>query len=164
MNRSEIHKIFVQRFDTGDNACPSTECEIKEYESELGTLLPKAFIDFMMTFGPVYCSQMLGPIVDDELDLWDVNNISGIKESQEATLAYWSGGMPEEYVLFGNDSMGNAFCFKKSEENKDDSPVHFFDHDFCKMDKLADTFDEWLSDYIHKIPETPKADQGGVRQ
>ena len=153
MDRTETQTLFVNRFHIGSDPVPVAKVDLEELEKKLDTKLPKSFIQFLTTFGPIYCPKMLGTIVDRELDLWDVNNIYEAKESIESTEAYWSGGMPTDYVVFGNDCMGNAFCFKKMKETMDDSAVFFFDHDYVTVDQLADSFDSWLEKYLNLLPD-----------
>ena len=82
--------------------------------------------------------------------------VTSIKDTIEGTKMYWSGGMPDDLIGFGNDSMGNMFCFKKlppDSKRPDDLPVWIFDHDFNKVSQISDSFDKWLKAFL-KLKES----------
>jgi hypothetical protein len=59
--------------------------------------------------------------------------------------------MSEQLVEFASDSMGNLFCFRRvapDSPRADDAEVWFFDHEFCRDSKVADSFDAWLLSYL----------------
>ena len=150
MNRSEIHDKFIKEFHYGEPEKFSLD-EIHQIEIELNTVLPQSYIDFMTEYGEAYAPSLLTLIVEEDSELHDLQNITTIKDTIEGTKMYWSGGMPDDLIGFGNDSMGNMFCFKKYDqksERPNDLPVYFFDHDFVKVIKISDSFDSWLRDYI----------------
>ncbi len=150
MNRSEIHDKFIKEFHYGEPEKFSLD-EIHQIEIELNTVLPQSYIDFMTEYGEAYAPSLLSLIVEEDSELHDLQNITTIKDTIEGTKMYWSGGMPDDLIGFGNDSMGNMFCFKKyvqKSERPNDLPVYFFDHDFVKVIKISDSFDSWLRDYI----------------
>ncbi len=150
MNRSEIHDKFIKEFHYGEPEKFSLD-EIHQIEIELNTVLPQSYIDFMTEYGEAYAPSLLSLIVEEDSELHDLQNITTIKDTIEGTKMYWSGGMPDDLIGFGNDSMGNMFCFKKYDqksERPNDLPVYFFDHDFVKVSKISNSFDSWLGDYI----------------
>ena len=58
-------------------------------------------------------------------------------------------GMPEGFICFASDCMGNMFCFKIDEcKDKQEAGIWFFDHDFCEIEKIFNNFNEWLEAYI----------------
>ena len=125
--------------------------ELHLIEKDLGTVFPQSYIDFMLIYGEAYAPSLLGLIVDEDADIHDLQNITSIKGTIEGTKMYWSGGMPDDLIGFGNNSMGNMFCFKKinpNSERPDDLPVWFFDHDFNEVSQISESFDSWLESYI----------------
>jgi hypothetical protein len=59
--------------------------------------------------------------------------------------------MPDDLIGFGNDSMGNMFCFKKlnpNSERPDDLSIWFFEHDFNEVSRISESFNSWLESYI----------------
>ena len=58
--------------------------------------------------------------------------------------------MEEWLVPIAMDCMGNVYGFKgkKSDSRPDDSPVWFFDHDYCKIHQEAVGFDAWLASFV----------------
>jgi len=108
----------------------------------------------MRLHGSVYTPGILAAIVDLNLDHDDIQNIVTVTEAVEGTKAYWSAGMPDDIIGFGNDCMGNMVGFKRkprSASRPDDLPVWFFDHDFVTVKKLAGSFDRLLDWYVRNI-------------
>lgn len=150
MNRQEIHEKFIKEFHYGEVEKLSLH-EIHEIEINLNTVLPQSYIDFLTRYSEAYSPSLLSLIVDEDADLHDLQNITSIKDTIEGTKMCWSGGMPDDLIGFGNDSMGNMFCFKKIDpysERPDDLPVWFFDHDFVEVSQISDSFDSWLEAFI----------------
>ena len=150
MNRQEIHEKFIKEFHYGEVEKLSLH-EIHEIEINLNTVLPQSYIDFLTRYSEAYTPSLLSLIVDEDADLYDLQNITSIKDTIEGTKMYWSGGMPDDLIGFGNDSMGNMFCFKKIDPNSerpDDLPVWFFDHEFVDVGQISDSFDSWLEAFI----------------
>ena len=143
MNRTDIQKTFIQKFHEGDIERESVDV-ILQIEKNLDTVLPQSYLDFMSNYNVVYTPSLLDLIVEEDADLHDLQNITSIKDTIEGTKMYWSGGMPDDLIGFGNDSMGNMFCFKKlppDSKRPDDLPVWIFDHDFNKVSQISDSFD-----------------------
>ena len=113
MDRQAIHDRFIKEFHYGEVIKPSLD-EIHHIEIELNTVLPQSYIDFITRYGEAYAPSLLSLIVDEDYELFDIQNITSTKETIEGTKMYWSGGMPDDLIGFGNDSMGNMFCFKKN--------------------------------------------------
>jgi hypothetical protein len=150
MDRKTIHDKFIKEFHYGEAIQPSWD-EIHQIEIELKTVLPQSYIDFMTRHGEAYAPSLLSLIVDQDSELFDLQNITSTKDTIEGTKMYWSGGMPDDLIGFGNDSMGNMFCFKRIDQNSerpDDVPVWVFDHDFIKVSQISDSFDRWLETFI----------------
>ena len=150
MNRTDIYEKFIKQFHYGELEKAAMD-ELHLIEKDLGTIFPQSYIDFMLIYGEAYAPSLLDLIIDEDADIHDLQNITSIKDTIEGTKMYWSGGMPDDLIGFGNDSMGNMFCFKKinrNSERPDDLPVWFFDHDFNEVSQISESFDSWLESYI----------------
>jgi hypothetical protein len=138
-------------FDFGDPRPPSTMEEITRMESDLNTRLPASYVAFMLAYGGAYTPDVLGLIVDGELDMPEFHDITAIPESIRDTKAYWAAGTSRDLIGFGGDSGGNMFCFKRypaDAERPDDLPVWFFDQEFVESYEVSTSFDQWLLLYV----------------
>jgi len=126
----------------------STE-DIESAEKHLGFSLPKEYVELVTKYGDVYCPNLLDEIVDLEAEIPDVSNFSLPSEMIEQTQMYIQAGMPEGFLAFASDCMGNLFCFKVSEiKQTETAGIWFFDHDFCEIEKINESFNDWLCSYI----------------
>jgi len=143
---TELHRKFVEQFHIGKTK-QETEQSIADCQNQLTSVFPDAYQSFMKNHGECFCPEILN-IMDDDSDVWPLQNIWNIKEVIESTNIYRQGGMPEGFIVFASDCMGNAFCFNQSQEKQPDAPVHFYDHDFDKISQLTESFDDWLKSYL----------------
>jgi hypothetical protein len=151
MTRADIHKLFVFEFHQGTLPAPATVSDVRRVERELGTALPQSYLTFIQTHGSVRTPSLLSLIADGEHESGDLMVICEIAEVIKGTRGYWSAGMSDQLIGFASDSMGNLFCFRRVEPGShrmDDAEVWFFDHEFCKVKKIADGFDAWLFSYL----------------
>jgi SMI1 / KNR4 family (SUKH-1) len=149
--RTDIHDRFVARFHFGDRPTPVTEQALDAIEAELDTRLPTAYRQFMTRHGAVYTPDILGIVVDRNIDHVDLKNIDGPQEAVEGTKGYWSGGMPKDVIGIAWDHMGNMIGFRRQFESSDDAPVVFFDHEFVDVYEIAPSFDELLLWYLQNL-------------
>ena len=122
-------------------------------ERELRTKLPLAYREFMRRHGEAYTPDILDEIVDKNLEHPDVQNFDGPHETTKGTQAYWSGGMPDDFIGVASDCMGNMFGFARRTETLDDAPVLFFDHEFVDVAEVAPSFDALLSWYLDNLAQ-----------
>ena len=152
---NDTFRLFVDRFNRFSSLAPATSEDVALMERELSTVLPLSYRRFITTYGEVYTPGLLDLIVERQLDLPDVQNISVPREAAEATLAYWSGDAPRDLVAFANDCMGNFFGFTRLEPASTaptDAPVYIFDHDLSEVRQVASSFESFLAAYV-SIPE-----------
>lgn len=149
MRNIETIKKFVSVWSAPEEQPKATEQDIIDAESVLGFNLPKGYVDIVTMFGSVYCPDLLDAIVEEEADISDVQNFDLPNDLIKNTEAYTGMGMPEGFVCFASDCMGNMFCFKSDEcKVQQEAGIWFFDHDFCEIYKIFDNFNEWLEAYI----------------
>ena len=146
---NDIIRKFVEIWGVEqDPKLASTE-EIDSAEKHLGFALPKEYIELVTKYGAVYCPNLLDQIVELEAEIPDVQNFSLPSEMIEQTQMYTQAGMPEGFLAFASDCMGNMFCYEVSElKNSKTAGIWFFDHDFCEIEKINENINEWLSSYI----------------
>jgi hypothetical protein len=153
-DRAQLHCEFVRRFRFGAAGTPATDDDLDAIEKSLNVILPLAYRSFMRTHGAVYAPDVLGAVVDQNLDHPDLQEIWSARAVVSDTKVMWSGGMPEELTAFANDCMGNIFSFKRLPEfdaRPDDAPVWFFDHDYGTVHELSESFDALLNWYVKHI-------------
>jgi len=58
-------------------------------------------------------------------------------------------GMPKGHILFASDCKGNMFCFKLNDcaNKQTDIAVWYFDHDLRTVNKVSNSFTEWLEEF-----------------
>jgi hypothetical protein len=124
-------------------------------EREVDSRLPLSLRDFLGSEGgDVYTPDTLEMIVDRDLNHPDIQNILSPEDLVAGTRAWWSAGMPDEIIGFGNDAGGNLFCFRRrplSEQPLEDAAVWFFDHDFNTVKEIAPSFDLLLAWYLLQL-------------
>ena len=141
----------MDQFNRHKTSLKASEDDLRYMETELNTVLPDSYRMFAKDYGEAYTPELLDIIVDKELDLFDVQNISLPRESVDNTKAYWSAGMPTDFIGFGSDCMGNLFGFKRLEppaSRPPDAPVFVFDHDFVEVKPVASSFITFLENYV----------------
>lgn len=156
MSRQIIHTEFVRLFRHGVGSGPVSDLELSKAERALKTLLPEAYRQFMRTYGEVFTPDILGMLVEAELDFPDLQNIVPLAELVGGAKDSCSAGLPDEFVAFANDSSGDLLCFERvnATTRPDDAPVWIFDHEFFEVSKVSDSFDEFLLWYVENLHST----------
>lgn len=150
-NSTNTFQSFVNRYNKSQHVNKPTSEEVEKAEQELGVTFPDKYKEFMMSFGSAYTPEILDLMVDNKIEQHDIQDFMKVSDFVQANKQYWNAGMPSEYLAFASDSMGNMFCFKKSDLTamKEDAKVYFFDHDFVKISTVADSFVELINSYNH---------------
>lgn len=140
---------FVSRYNKSQSTDKPTSGDIERVQHELGVVFPEKYKEFIMSFGSVYTPEILDVIVDNKVEQHDIQEFKKTNDLVQLNKQYWSAGMPDEYVAFASDSMGNMFCFKRSDlaTKTEDVKIYFFDHDFVKVSTAANSFVELLDSY-----------------
>jgi len=144
MNR--IIQKFMERFDDSDSNVVAFSDNIKETETKFSIQFPKDYKAFLKTYGSAYTPRILDIVGDDdEIELYDIQNLSSLSDINKDQELMWKGGLNKNLVFFGNDCMGNLFCFDKTQDMK----VVVFDHDFDETEEISDTFTGLIEQYIN---------------
>jgi SMI1/KNR4 family protein SUKH-1 len=146
----DLIDTFVSKWNRNEEPRYATTQEVEEVENKLKILLPESYKYLVKKFGDVYTPNVLDEIVDRELEISDVQNFSLPAQAAEDTAAYIEAGMPDGFLAFANDCMGNMFCFKLNECTVEikEPPIWFFDHDFITIKKIYNNFGDWLTKYV----------------
>jgi hypothetical protein len=158
MSREEIHSTFVRRFSgpRPKPATPVTADDLHRVEEELRATFPTAYLAFLTHYGPVFTPSALDLVTGGDSEQppegasFDVQEFFEPNQIIETHRLYSNGGMEHWLVPVAMDCMGNVFGFKRESHHSrpDDSPVFFFDHDFCKTHQEAESFDAWLASFL----------------
>lgn len=147
---NEILEEFINKWGNLDNQKFPEDGDFLEVEETLKIKLPAEYVHLVKTYGDVWCPSLLDEIVDSNTCISDVQNFLLPTEMIETTESWQSAGMPKGYIAFASDCMGNVFCFKLSELSGNDNPsIWFFDHDFCEISKVSNSFIIWLKRFIN---------------
>jgi len=127
--------------------------ELEGAERRLRTSLPPDYRNAVLQFGlPRPTIELLGAIVDRQLDLRDVSDFLSPAEMASVTQDWRDLGLPEQLVAFATDSMGNLFCFPTEPDASGAAPVFFFDHDSRTVELIAPSFARWIDDFCSVAP------------
>ena len=145
----EIFNKFITRFDKNDDLEKASVSDIEKLKKELRINIPNDFELFLTKYGNVYTPDILDIIVDNEIDLYDVQEFWTTERIIYDKQNEWTAQLSTDLIPFASDSMGNIFAFLTSDlkEKKKSSAVYFFDHDFDTVEKLTDSFSEWIDNY-----------------
>ena len=145
----EIFNKFRDRFDKNDNLEKVSESDVKKLNSELNIIIPNEVKLFLTEYGNVYTPEILDLIVDNEIDLWDIQEFWTVERIIYDKQNEWTAQLLTDLIPFASDSMGNIFGFLTAElnEEKESCAVYFFDHDLDTVERVANSFSEWINKY-----------------
>jgi hypothetical protein len=131
-------------------------------ERTLSVRFPEAYREFFIGYGPLRFDGVFRLIVSYAIDLWDIRSFLTEAELLEVNRLYANAGLRASLVGFASDSLGNLFCFERSDLQvaRDDAPVWFFDHEFGVDARLSEGFDPWLARYAD-LPAAPRLARQG---
>lgn len=146
-NNKEIVK-FVNKWVVDSKKDPEIEQKIVSLEKTYGVTFPSKYISLLKEANPIYCPDLLDYISDNDMGIYDVQDFIDPSKIREETDEYINGGMLNGYIGFALDCMGNMFCFKYDElKEKEEAKIYIFDHDFCEINEVADSFSKWIKKF-----------------
>ena len=120
---------------------------LAEVERALAATLPDSYKSAVLAHGlPHVTLELLDFICDNNIDLPDVSDFHSPEEIIALTTGWREMGMPIHLIAFASDCSGNQFAFSTKTARSSDE-VWFFDHDFGDIERIADSFEDWLSSY-----------------
>lgn len=150
MSMSRFISLWTHPESTPD---PVGEDELDAVEARLRTRLPADYREAMIQSGlPRLTIDLLGTIVDRQLDVRDVNDFLPPAEIVTLTEAWRELGLPEELVAFATDCVGNLYCFPTGETEGRSQPVFFFDHENREVEAVAPSFAAWIDEFCGLSP------------
>ncbi len=145
----EIFKEFSSKYNRSEDAKKASESDIEKLEFEFNINLPNDYKNFLLNFGNLWTPDILDLIVDEELDLNDVQNFWKVEDIIFDKKNEWTSQITPNLMPIGSDCMGSIFGFLTSDlrEKKESCAVYFFDHDLNTMEKISDSFSEWINKF-----------------
>lgn len=136
-------------------AIKATEAELALLREEVGYEIPAEYLDFLRTVGSgnLEASELrLGLDIDDDVNAREIFSPKRAIEQRR----YWTGRVPEQYLVIANSEGGNLICLDLHAEDSRFGSVHFWDHNFEaseeeqpdeeNMTRIAGTLAEFLTE------------------
>jgi hypothetical protein len=141
--------LFVKNWGSKSAMTPINQHDIEALEQKLQLYLPESYKYLIATYGLVHTPNVLTKICDLNSDLSEVQDFLSLEDIFSLSKLYEMTGMPKGHIVFASDCKGNMFCFKATDTldstNKPvDLPVWFFNYDLRSVNKVANSFTEWL--------------------
>jgi hypothetical protein len=128
--------------------------ELDQIEDALEIYLPVSIRQFLSIHGPVFVPDLWDIIVEKELGVHPLREFLKPAEIINDNRAYWSGGMPRNFLGVAGDLMGNLFGFPRVPRDNprpDDLPISLFDHDYLRINPVSGSFDKWLMWFVDNL-------------
>jgi hypothetical protein len=140
---------FVKNWASKNVMVPISLDDISELESKLTVFLPDSYKYLISTYGLVHSPNVLTKICDLNADVSAVQDFLSLDDVSSLSKLYEMTGMPKGHILFASDCKGNMFCFKLDDcvSKEIDIPVWFFDQGNCTVQKVSNSFTEWLDEF-----------------
>jgi len=123
--------------------------DIVELETKLNVFLPDSYKYLIATYGLVHTPNVLTKICALDAGIAEVQDFLSLEDVFSLSKLYEMSGMPKGHVLFASDCKGSMFCFKVSDcvNKQEDIPVWFFNHALYTIEKVSNSFIEWLDQF-----------------
>ena len=138
--------LFIKNWTNKQSMIPIDNADISELESTLALTLPQAYKYLISTYGLLHTPNVLTTTCHLNVEISNVRDFLSLADVASLSALYEMSSMPKGHILFSSDSKGNMFCFKRSdcESEQEDIPVWFFDQQLNTVEKVSNTFSEWL--------------------
>jgi hypothetical protein len=140
---------FVKNWGSKNVMVPISSDDISELESKLNLFLPDSYKYLLSTYGLVHSPNVLTKICDLNAEVSAVQDFLSLDDVFSLSKLYEMTGMPKGHILFASDCKGNMFCFKLDDcvSKEIDIPVWFFDQGNCTVQKVSNSFTDWLDEF-----------------
>jgi hypothetical protein len=141
--------LFVKNWGSKNAMVPINSDDIAELEAKFDAVLPDAYKYLLTTYGLVHSPNVLTRICDLGVDVSEVQDFLSLDDVFSLSKLYEMTGMEKGHILFASDCKGNMFCFKQNDctAKHEDSPVWFFNQGLCTVQKVSDSFSQWLDEF-----------------
>ena len=141
--------LFAKNWGSKNSMVPIASDDIAELESRLNAFLPDSYKYLISTYGLVHTPNVFTKIVELGSDISEVQDFLSLEDVASLSKLYEMTGMPAGHILFASDSKGNMFCFKREdcESHQEDVPVWFYDQALRTVEKVSNSFVEWLDQF-----------------
>lgn len=141
--------LFVKSWGSKSAKIPIKNHDIEALESRLNIVLPNSYKYLISTYGLVHSPNVFSKIVELGADISEVQDFLSLEDMYSLSRLYEMSGMPKGHVLFASDCQGNMFCFKHEDcaSQQQDLPVWFYDRNLGTVDKVSNSFTEWLEKF-----------------
>ena len=145
----KILNEFSRRFNKNEQVRLETDASIEHLERKFKVFLPEIYKSFLKEIGNVFTPEILNIVVDKEIDLLEVNEFWEIEQIIFDKENEWTSNLSTELIPIANDSLGNLFAFSNEELTKNNIKIgiYFFDHDFNTIEKIANSFENWIEKF-----------------
>lgn len=130
---------------------PVKASELEHVERVFGVALPSDYVDQVTAVGLPWPPHLLSATADEQVELHDLSELCTPNEIVSETQSWRQIGLPKNLLVIGIDCMGNKFCFDMKElegERQTVAAVYFWDHDFDETEKVANSFSDWIAQYL----------------
>jgi len=140
---------FVKTWASKNVMVPINSDDILELEAKLNSFLPDSYKYLLTNYGLVHSPNVLTKVCDLNADVSAVQDFLSLEDVFSLSKLYEMTGMPKGHVLFASDCKGNMFCFKLIDcaSKQIDLPVWFYEQGNCSVNKVSDSFIEWLDEF-----------------
>lgn len=140
---------FVDKYNKNEEIKLATQTEIELLEKEFSIHLPADYKNFITTYGNIWTPDILDIVVDNQLDMNDVQEFWEIEKIVEDKKSEWTSQLQTDIIPFASDCMGNIFGFLTADLKvlRETADIYFFDHDFDTVDKISDSFTDWMDKF-----------------
>jgi hypothetical protein len=141
--------IFIDVWAGKNTMSPQSSADIAELESQMGCVLPNPYKYLLSTYGLIRSPNVMSKVIDLDTNLGKVHDFLSLEDVASLSSLYEMSGMEKGHILFASDASGNMFCFKLADclVEQDDAEVWFFDRSAFSVEKVSDSFIQWLEDF-----------------
>ena len=148
----KVFRQFVDKYNKNEKIKLVIQTDIELIEKEFYIHLPVDYKTFIQTYGYVWTPDILDVIANKALDMSDVQEFWEIESIIDDKKNAWTSKLTIDIIPFASDCMGNIFGFLTSDlkQERQTASIYFFDQDFDTVDKISDSFTDWI-DRFNKI-------------
>jgi hypothetical protein len=157
MTRNQIHAQFAAEFHRGSLPECVSPAALDSLEQELGMMFPESYRLFLLQQGPLITPVLADMIAEArEWELPPVLEFFAPSTALATTRRAWMSGLPRNLIAAAKGADQTLFCFERDRKGKrrnDDATVWSFDPLVGVPQRISDSFDAWLQEYVQAVYE-----------